>query len=83
MAFVPLACSDQFTPGCKATLLARDRKSSSPMLWMMVPALSHSTTMLSVPPIWSASISITGAAWLCRRRLRSRATTRSGRPSGA
>ena len=83
MAFVPLACSLQLMPGCSATFEARDRKSSSPTQWMMVPVASHNTTMLSAPTIWSSSISITGAACAYRRRLRSFTTTMSGRPSGA
>ena len=82
MPLVPLECSAQFTPGDSATLPARSRKSSSPTECRIVPCASVSMIMLSVLTICSNSISITGAACVNRRWLRSRATARSLRIIG-
>ena len=83
IALVPLECSAQLAPGASATLPARSRKSSSPTECSTVPWASVSTIMLLVLMICSSSISITGAARLDRRWLRSRATARSPRIRGS
>ncbi len=83
IALVPFDCSAQFTPGANATLPARARNSSSPTECRIVPCASVSTIMLSVLMICSNSISITGAACVNRRWLRSRAIARSPRTIGS
>ena len=83
IALVPFECSAQLAPGASAILSARSRKSLSPTECRIVPEASVSTIMLWLSMICSNSISITGAACVDRRWLRSRATFRSPRINGS
>ena len=77
MALVPLAFSDQSTPGARATREAFSRKSLSPRECSTSPCAVVSSTMLWVLAICSYSVSMTGAAYWNRKRLPSTTSLRS------